>query len=158
MNCEVCGKEIVKGYRVLVERSELTVCESCKNFGVEQPLQNNKNKKTIITAQIKKRETKIEFEYELADNYHEIIRKEREKRRWSQAELAKRIQEKESTIKKIENRELIPEPRLIEKLEKIFNVKLKEGIQEVKLEKRRTPALTFGDVVIVRKKEKPHDE
>ena len=94
----------------------------------------------------------ITFTEELVENFNEIIRKEREKRGWSQKELAKRIQEKESLIRKIENAEITPEKEIIEKLERLFNIKLREKVQEVKvnLSKKLTP--TLGDIVVIKKK------
>lgn len=154
MNCEICGREIKgKGFRIIVEGSEMTVCHSCRQYGSE--------KKPSIASQqgarriIKKRKPKIEFQDELIENYHMIIRREREKRGWSQEQLAKKIQEKESLIKKIENAEILPEPEVIEKLEKLFNLKLREQIPEIKVEgKGKTLTPTLGDIVIVKKKKK----
>ena len=88
-------------------------------------------------------------------NFHEIIRREREKRGWSQEELAKRIQEKVSLIRKIENAEITPEPEVVEKLERLFNIKLRASIEDVQLEsKRRNLTLTLGDIVVIKKKKK----
>ncbi|MCS7121303.1 MAG: multiprotein bridging factor aMBF1 [Archaeoglobaceae archaeon] len=151
MDCEICGKKIEKGYKVIVEGCEVTVCSSCKQLGIEKPILPKQSK----TVQKKRQQkTKIEFEYELVEDFHEIIKKEREKRGWSQAELAKKIQEKESIIKKIENRELVPEKELIEKLERLFSVKLKENIPDIRVESKKSLTLTFGDVAVLRKKEK----
>ncbi len=157
MNCEICGREIKgRGFKIIVEGSEMTVCASCRRYGSE--------KKPSIASQpgarrvvLKKRRvsTKIEFQDELIENYHLIIRREREKRGWSQEQLAKKIQEKESLIRKIENDEIVPEPEVIEKLEKLFNIKLREQIPEIKVEtsgKITTP--TLGDIVVVKRKKK----
>jgi len=157
MNCEICGKEIKgKGFKVVVEGSEVTVCSSCKKFGSEKsPSIASQQGVSRVVLKKRKVSTKIEFGDELVEDFHKIIRREREIRGWSQEELAKKIQEKESLIKKIENAEITPDPEVIEKLEKLFNVKLRERLPEVKVEgKGRTITPTLGDVVVVKRKKK----
>ena len=153
MECEICGKEIKgKGYRILVEGSELTVCANCKDYGTESVSKTAQHDVIRIVKKKKPVVKPITFTEELVENFNEIIRREREKRGWSQKELAKRIQEKESLIRKIENAEITPEKEIIEKIERLFNVKLREKVQEVKvnLSKRFTP--TLGDIVVIKKK------
>jgi len=151
MDCEICGRRIVgKSFKIILEGSEVTVCENCKEYGIEKPK---------VSAPIKlkpaKRSIKIDFGEDLVENFHEIIRREREKRGWSQEELAKRIQEKVSLIRKIENAEITPEPEVVEKLERLFNIKLRASIEDVQLEsKRRNLTLTLGDIVVIKKKKK----
>jgi len=161
MECEICGRKIVgKRYRILVEGSELTVCESCKDLGVERPIKKAKPAvvkpmpKPISKPVSKPRQISkpLEFEYELVENFHEIIRREREKRGWSQEELAKRIQEKVSLIRKIENAEITPEKDVIEKLERLFGIKLTEVVEEVKVQKTTSITPTLGDIVVIRRK------
>ncbi len=156
MECEICGREIRgRRYRIIVEGTEMTVCEFCKNHGVEKPRVQQKSKFTPRPKPVRKPRTDIDLGDELVENYHLIIRREREKRGWSQEELAKRIQEKVSLIKKIENAEITPEPEVIEKLERLFDVKLRERVEEVKVETKRidlTP--TLGDVVVIRRKKR----
>ncbi len=150
MECEICGRPIRgRGFKVIVEGSEVTVCESCKELGIEKPRIERR------TVQIKRRtpRTDIDLGDELVEDFHLIVRREREKRGWSQEELAKKIKEKVSLIKKIENAEITPEPEVIEKLERVLDVKLRERVQEVKLEGKRvefTP--TLGDIVVIKRK------
>ena len=153
MECEICGREIRgKGFRIIVEGSEMTVCEFCKDLGVEKP--NVPQQRRGKVKRFKPR-TDIDLGDELVEDFHIIIRREREKRGWSQEELAKRIQEKVSLIRKIENAEITPEPEVVEKLERLFGIRLRENIEEVKLERKKidvTP--TLGDVVVIRRKKK----
>jgi len=151
MDCEICGRKIVgRSFKIVLEGSEITVCENCKNYGVEKPKIPTQMKLKPI-----KKSVKIDLGYELVENFHEIIRREREKRGWSQEELAKRIQEKVSLIRKIENAEITPEPEVVEKLERLFNIKLRESVEEVQLEsKKKNLTLTLGDIVVIKKKKK----
>ncbi len=153
MQCEICGREIHgKGHTVVVEGTEMTVCSLCRDYGEE--------KSTVVqhgVVKVVKKERKvkpIEFTEELVENYNEIIKRERERRGWSQEELAKKIQEKASLIRKIENKEITPEPEVVEKLERILEVKLREKVEEVKVQGKKVESLTLGDVVVIRKKRK----
>lgn len=155
MECEVCGKEIKgKGFKVIIEGSEVTVCARCRDLGVTKPVSrvSHQGVKKVI---LKKKSTpsKIEFTEELLDNYHLIIKREREKRGWSQEVLAKKIQEKASLIRKIESGEITPEPEVIEKLERLFDIKLREKVPEVKIDlKKSNLTPTLGDIVVIKKK------
>ncbi len=158
MECEICGREIRgRSFKILVEGSEMTVCEECKNHGIEKPKVPQKRTfapkpKPISKPKVR---TDIDLGDELVENYHMIIRREREKRGWSQEDLAKKIQEKVSLIRKIENAEITPEPEVIEKLERVLEVKLRERVEEVKVETKKidlTP--TLGDIVVIRRKKK----
>ena len=152
MECEICGRPIRgRGFKVIVEGSEVTVCEDCRDLGIEKP----KVERPTIRIRRRGARTDVEFGEELVEDFHLIVRREREKRGWSQEELAKRIKEKVSLIKKIENAEITPEPEVVEKLERVLDVKLRERVQEVKFEGKRvefTP--TLGDVVVIRRKGK----
>ena len=163
MECEICGREIKgRSFKILLEGSEVTVCENCKDYGVEKPKVPQKKfarpivpSKPAVRAKKPSRSYSVDLGDELVENFHLIIKREREKRGWSQEELAKRIQEKVSLIKKIENAEITPEPEVVEKLERLFNVKLRETVEEVKVETKKidlTP--TLGDIVVIRKKKR----
>lgn len=156
MNCEICGREIKgKGFKIVVEGSEMTVCPSCKQYGSERkPSVASQQGARRVVLKKKKSSSKIEFQDELIDGYHMIVRREREKRGWSQEQLAKKIQEKESLIKKIENAEITPEPEVVEKIERLFNIKLREQVPEVKIERGKKLSPTLGDIVVVKKKKK----
>lgn len=155
MNCEICGKELKgSGFKIIVEGTELTVCASCKQFGSEKVSTAAQAGAKRVVIKKKKVSTDIEFKDELVENYNQIIRQEREKRGWSQEQLAKKIQEKESLIRKIENAEITPDPEVVAKIEKLFGIKLKESVPVVKIEKKSSLTPTLGDIVVVKKKER----
>ncbi|AGK60552.1 transcriptional regulator, XRE family [Archaeoglobus sulfaticallidus PM70-1] len=155
MECEVCGAELRgKPFKVIIEGSEVNVCKRCKSLGSEKPVEriSQKDVKKVFLRKKSPRK-KIEFEEELLENYNLIIKREREKRGWSQEVLAKKIQEKESLIRKIENAEITPETEVIEKLERLFNIKLREKVVEVKVNlNRKSLTPTLGDIVVIKKK------
>lgn len=153
MNCEICGKDIKPpGYKIVVEGTELNVCASCKKYGSESISSAKQSSARRVLIKKKKPQTKIEFKEELVENFNQIIRFEREKRGWSQEQLAKKIQEKESVIRKIENAEITPEVEIVEKLEKLFGIKLRESVPEVKTAKPSQSTPTLGDIVTVKRK------
>ncbi len=158
MECEICGKEIrYKPFRIVVEGTELNVCGECRDYGVEEISTSAQHGITRVVRRDKKQKTvskPIVFTEELVEGFNEIIRNERQKRGWSQEELARKIQEKESLIRKIENAEITPEPEVIEKLERLFDIKLREKIQEVKPNPQKKLVPTLGDVVVIKKKKK----
>ncbi len=146
MYCEICGGKIFgRGYRIVVEGSELTVCDKCRDLGVEA-----KTKIRVVKRKVAPKP--IMEDYEVVENFHEIIRKEREKRGWTQEELAKRIQEKVTLIKKLENKEITPEKDVIEKLERLFNISLRERVEDVKIESSKSLTPTLGDLAVIRRK------
>ncbi len=157
MECEICGKEIrYRPVKIIVEGTELNVCNECRDHGVEDVSTSMQHGVTrVVRKDRRPQQSKpIVFTEELVEGFNDIIKRERQKRGWSQEELAKRIQEKESLIRKIENAEITPEPDVVEKLERIFDIKLREKVQEVKLNPQKKLVPTLGDVVIIKKKKK----
>ncbi|AKB23801.1 transcription factor [Methanosarcina sp. MTP4] len=90
---------------------------------------------------------------ELVENYEHLLREARESHGWSQEELAVKIKEKASLIKKIERKEIVPEDSVRKKLEHTLNIKLTERVsssdQEVSHFKTDT---TLGDIVKIKRK------
>ncbi|AEA47008.1 multiprotein bridging factor aMBF1 [Archaeoglobus veneficus] len=156
MECEICGREIKgRGFKVIVEGSEVTVCARCKEHGAVKPEKIDQGVKKLVLKKKQKLSRPVEFTEELIENYHLIIKREREKRGWSQEVLAKKIQEKASLVRKIENAEITPEPEVVEKLEKLFNITLREKIPEIKIDLKKTNLTpTLGDVVVIKKKKR----
>ncbi|MHA1603032.1 MAG: multiprotein bridging factor aMBF1 [Candidatus Freyarchaeota archaeon] len=170
MICEVCGQKIIGKHRkVNIEGANLIVCRNCAKFG-DTP--------TILHAQARKLEPSIprtqkmggakksriksgkkkDFlltSYELIDDYMDKIRKAREERRLSQEELAKKINERVSIIKKIEIGKMRPPQTLAKKLEKELQINLHETVDSAGLaigSKDYSKELTLGDIVNIKKK------
>ena len=85
----------------------------------------------------------------LVKDFSKIIRKSRENRKLTQEDLAKKLSEKVSIIKRVEEG-WHPSNKLLEKIEKFFDIKLMEDALEPVTGKRTTKRkLTIGDVVDV---------
>jgi putative transcription factor len=157
MQCEICGAEIKgKPFYIRVEGSELNACSNCYRFGT--PVEMKSEVKSAAVSAVKPVKSKKDIFDQMVDiivpNYGEIIRKEREKRGWSQEELAKRILEKANVIKKIERQELMPEEEVRKKIERVLGVRLLQPIEmgtEIKRQKS-AKELTLGDIVTIKKK------
>jgi len=137
--CVLCGSKKANR-KARIEGIILTVCENCVTFGEEI--------KAPEVRRIKKHVPKIEETEEiLKPNFNEIIRSSRQKTKLKQEDLAKKLNEKLSIIKRIEEG-WIPPTNLIRKLEKFFNIKLTEKPEEKTLERKTDKKkLTVGDVV-----------
>ena len=141
-NCDLCGKDS-ELFKARIEGSLVDACERCSRFGeVLWKLEE-------IKPEIKSRKIEEEDSESIIENYDKIIRKERERRGLKQDELALKLNERESLIRKIENKEIMPSLRIAKKLETFFDVKLIENISNNKFEIKRTEARSFtlGDVI-----------
>ncbi|HID27619.1 MAG: multiprotein bridging factor aMBF1 [Methanosarcinales archaeon] len=134
MQCELCGKEIKgKAHYVKIEGSELNVCDRCVQYGQEidkwAPVSRKVTPtKRMIKTRKQKRDIFDKITDEIVSDYNIIIREAREKHGLTQDELALKIKEKASLIKKIERCEIIPEDRVIKKLERALDIKLTEKV------------------------------
>lgn len=151
MECFICGKETKKIFKIDVEGNLIEVCENCKSFGKVVFIENlRKNTKTKINKNIS-----IE-EFELIENYGDVIRRKREELGLSIEELAKKLGIKGSLLSKIEKCEIYPEEKTIDKIEKILNVKLREKVENIKKKKVRNEKqekyekLTIADIVEIK--------
>jgi putative transcription factor len=145
--CEICGKEIKKAKQAIIEGSLLNVCDACAAFGKVIPEEK-------IMPQKKKIKEEKEEEIEIVENFPEIFRKLREKLGLTQDEFAKKVNEKESEIRKIEAGKILPSLELASKIEKQYGVKLIEK-KEVELHEKREEKkldLTLGDVIKLKKR------
>lgn len=138
--CELCGSDKANR-KTKIDGAVLTVCEKCVGFGEEiKP----------VEVKMVKQIPKLEALDILKPNFNEIIRNSRSKMNLKQEDLAKKLNEKLSIIKRVEEG-WEPTPSLISKLEKFFNIELTESPEDKKLEKKTSKErLTIGDVVEIR--------
>ncbi len=142
MQCEMCGKQVQRTHRVLIDGAVLNLCPSCSRFGkildVKEETKSIKYvTRTPITHHVNKtvRETRRHWvkkenveSLEIEPDYPSIIKEAREKLGWTHEELANKLQEKKNLIGKIERGELMPSIKLARKIEKLLNVKLLEQL------------------------------
>ncbi|ATZ61048.2 MAG: multiprotein bridging factor aMBF1 [Methanosarcinales archaeon Met12] len=155
MNCEVCGAEIKgESHRVLIERSDLNVCDSCAQYGEG----TNKPKRIAPAPRIKiktRRQGDVysQIKDDIAQDYHEIVREARQAHGWTHEELADKINEKASLIRRIERREMLPDEKVRKKLEHILDIRLVENVEKVKPDTHNSlKSATLGDVVVIKRK------
>jgi len=155
MNCEMCGKE-TNLFKAIIEGIQIKVCSTCGKFGrvIEQvnPLENKKDKKV---ERVSKEVESPEVIQTIIDNYSEKVKKARESIGLKQEELAKKLNEKESIIHKIETGHYEPNLILAKKIEKFLKISL---IEEQEIEKSKNTAepsssagLTIGDLIKLKK-------
>lgn len=151
MNCDICGRDALL-YTVLVEGSELKVCERCSASGkvIKRPefVIPKKPKKTepARAAQVMK-----EIVETIVEDYGARIKQAREKTGLTQKEFAKKINEKESILHKLETGSFEPPMLLAKKLEKMLHIVLIEQTEQEKeqapAKKEKSEGLTIGDVL-----------
>lgn len=166
MRCEVCGQEIRgEPRRRIIEGAKMIVCGRCAQFGSEEwsPQQSRtpQRRPTRRTSPRPRRNYVEEAEeMVLVENYGAKIRKARQKAGFTVEDLARKINEKESVIKKLEREDFTPTPRVREKLKRTLSIKLMERVESVSgpvLSGPRGP-LTLGDMIKIKEtKEKEED-
>ena len=134
MICEMCGVDVPRLRRIVIEGSTLEVCQRCEKFG--QDYEEIKDKDGIIgrdtiAERLKRREKRLKgkdvlegSEKELAFDYPKRIRSARAKAGLNQEELGKKINENKSVVAKLETGDMIPDNKLIRKLEHTLDISL----------------------------------
>ncbi len=153
MQCDMCGRETGL-FRAVIEDSELKVCKECARFG--------KIIRKIMPAAKQRRKTEEKEEEEVPEiiqaivpDYPQIVKKARESRGLKQEELAKKINEKESVVHKVETGHYEPNIMLAKKLERFLKIKIVEEQQIEKAKNQRKTAsaegFTIGDIIKLKK-------
>ncbi|RLG33561.1 TIGR00270 family protein [Methanosarcinales archaeon] len=128
MQCEICGKEIKgEAQYVTIGSSELMVCKSCARYGTIVEEKKAKVAKSRVKSESRLYEQmdhEIEERMEGMEDHGRKIKEAREKAGLKQAELAKRINEKQSLLRKIENEEIIPTDEVRRKIERVLDISL----------------------------------
>ena len=90
----------------------------------------------------------------VVNDYAERIRKKREHLRLKQEEFAKKMNEKESLIQKIESGHFEPSINLAKKIGRFLKIRLVEDYKESheKQTKTKTNSFTIGDLIKIGKK------
>ena len=125
---------------VIVEGSRLNVCPGCARFGEDYRASSSNGApvtQTVIEERLQKRERRMQSKdiyagsasVELVDDYGGVIREARVAKGMDLDQFAASILEKKGTLAKIESNNLIPDDKLIKKIEKALGIKLTESVQ-----------------------------
>ena len=147
-NCDMCGKTTENLYTCQIEGTNLNVCKDCCKYGkvIKKVKKPKQSKKKVHRKKISK-EKIIQV---INENYPNLIKNKREKLGLKQEELAIKLAERESLIRKIERGEIKPSLKLARKLEDKLGIKLvlqKEVKTEFESSKEKPGSLTIGDKI-----------
>jgi uncharacterized protein (TIGR00270 family) len=138
--CELCGSKNATR-KTKIDSVILATCEECTSFGQELARVELSSANRIIP--------KLETGGAIVPNFKNLIRDARSKKGLTQEDAAKRLNEKSSILKRIEDG-WEPPMVTIKKLEKFFGLKLVEEIKDEKVVKSSgKAALTIGDIAEV---------
>ena len=171
MQCEVCGRQIVGiPRRVIIEGAKMTTCGECVKLGSGEwnpepsPRQLTKMK-TKITLQIPSARRSVSLDVpedlEITENYGAHVRQAREKMGLDHEALGRRIGEKVSVLKKIENGKIVPDQKLAAKLEQTLKIKLLVHVSEPETVAPSSPpstGVTLGEIVQLKDEKRRHKE
>ncbi len=123
-DCEICGRKTDTLYIIDVEGAELTSCAKCsmgKNIidTIGEDDSRGRAKPKALSASAVPEE-------EIVEGFGDRIRSAREKLGLPLSVLAERINEKESTLNRVEHGRMLPPAALTKKLEKQLGIKLTE--------------------------------
>jgi putative transcription factor len=141
MFCEICG-EAKATARVKLDGIIFDVCEECTRFG-----------NRLAEREVVKREAALPEEREdIVPDYAERIRKAREGRGMSLEELAGAILVKRSALAKVESGKMLPDSKLVKKLEKFLGISVRGVVDGGTSKTTKHPAATLGDLAVVKKR------
>ena len=129
MHCDVCGAEIGgQPYRRIIEGGKMTVCSRCASFGSVEWNPNLPRERPRGRPAPRRPRSEVEAVETLGmvDDYGAKIRKARQRMGMTVEDFARKINEKESVIKKLEKEELNPDRKLIQKLTGALKIELLE--------------------------------
>jgi putative transcription factor len=152
MICDMCGSS-GKLYKAIIEGAELTVCQNCSKFGKVISVVRQEIPKEIKATK-KSKEQEPEIMEVVVNDYAEKIRKKRESLGLKQEEFAKKINEKESLVQKMESGHFEPSIGLAKKIQRFLRIRLIEERKD-EYEKQKpvkTGAFTIGDLIKIKKK------
>ena len=147
--CEMCGAEQPSLTTTKVEGAELELCDDCTGFGTRVETADSGSASTKYSTSSSssggggtgtdtdtdtgggggrsRRRDMFDDMDEIAGDYDDRIRAAREAEGVSQEDLAKRLNEKVSLIRKLERGEMLPSDEVREKLERRLEISLVEG-------------------------------
>ena len=108
--CEICGKHADALYVIDVEGAELSACSGCSEG--KDVLEKIGEKEKVRGSRVTGRRKQEEAQEEVVDNYGSIIRKARESMMVDLKTLGEMINEKHSTLLRVEEERMLPNTNL----------------------------------------------
>jgi putative transcription factor len=169
VQCEMCGTETGSPKTVKIEGAELDVCDECADFGTEVRTEETSSTSTKYSTSSSSgtgsssssrgssensgggsRRDMFDEMDEVVQDYDDRIRTARESEGITQEELADRLNEKASLIRKLERGDVLPSDSIQRKLERSLEINLSMGGSGDDAEwsgGSSTGGTTLGDVV-----------
>jgi len=171
VQCEMCGTETGSPKTVKIEGAELDVCDECADFGTEVRTEATSSTSTKYSTSSSSssgsgsssssrgssenagggsRRDMFDEMDEVVQDYDDRIRTARESEGITQEELADRLNEKASLIRKLERGDVLPSDSIQRKLERSLEINLSMGGSGDDAEwsgGSSTDGTTLGDVV-----------
>ena len=154
MECELCGRDC-ECRPATIDGVKMMLCPGCMRHG--QGVETSTEVTTITNKPIlerikrpKEKDVYTKMENELVSDWNDLIKKAREKKGLSREELGFKIGERTVTISKIENGDLRPSDKMIEKLEKELGITLFENVEKLSsyaTGSHSRDGLTLGDFI-----------
>jgi len=157
--CEVCGVFSQELWEVSVEGSTMLLCSRClSKLGPRATIVEASRAVGATTAKAKpvkpsRAERRPLESFDIVEDYGERVRRAREARGWSEAVLAQKLRVSVDVVRRIESGKFKPPIDLARKLESLLKVKLLVPLEVEEFESGKPEALTFGDIVVVRRGE-----
>jgi putative transcription factor len=156
----MCGKQVPRTRRFLIERTTLNVGPECEKFG--KPLepgpggmQDVRPGNVPLAMEMRKKRgqgrdvfSEQSMQEELVADFGPRILSAREKKGWTRQDLGGRVGERESAIHRMETGSLRPTDEVAKKMERELGIKLYEKVDAV-TQKKSTAAggFTLGDIL-----------
>jgi len=156
MNCEICDKRVQALVKIRLEGAVMNVCEACAKFGqrIETPKSVLSVSGGAVVFAPKRREAELSKE-DIVENYAPLVKSAREKKGWTQEQLAREIQEKEFLIHRIEQGRMQPTIELAKKLQRQLGIRLITMVTDENVETggiSGSAKPTLGDYIKIKKK------
>lgn len=165
MNCEVCGRRMDGvPYKAIIEGARLVVCRDCAVLGSMSWELRNKPSAHRSSVRIRKParirakkasrpQSPVDTAFELVQDYGLRIKRAREERELTPEDLGRKINEKASVLKKLENQKMRPADNLARKLERALRIQLLAPATTAKVSPKEVSGrampkpVTLGDLV-----------
>ncbi len=140
----------------------MIVCNKCAKLGSGywKPKPQIRKRQPINSQPIqpfakKKKNIVISEEYEIVTDVGNLVRKARDRLNLSHEDLGRKIREKVSVLRKIENGKMIPDLGLAERLEHALKITLRVPISEPQVQSissAKPRGTTLGDLIQLKEK------